>query len=81
MQPAQPPAEEVQELQALLTLARAHLTDAERRKARADQLAGLSASAGMVTRVMQRVRSYEVECWAVEVQALVEAAHRLGIEP
>jgi hypothetical protein len=77
----EPPADDVQELLALLTYARQHLSAAQHRSRRAEQLAGYSTPASMATRVMQRVRAFEVECWAGEVDQLVQRAHALGVEP
>jgi len=77
----EPPAPDVAELQALLHQARAQLQRAQLFLARAEQIASYSAPASMTTRVMQRVRAFEVECWAGEVDQLVQRAHALGIEP
>lgn len=77
----EPPAEDVQQLLALLNYGRQQLAAAQWRARRLDELAGTSAPASMAVEVFQRVRAFEVQCWAGEVDQLVQRAHALGIEP
>jgi hypothetical protein len=77
----EPPAEDVQELLALLKYAGAHLLAARNRLTRAEQIEGYSTPASMATRVMVEVRTYEVECWAREVESLTGRARALGLTP
>lgn len=76
----EPPAEDVQELQQLLTYARAHHNAARVRLARAQQIAGYSHPSSLLVRVMTRVRAFEADEWAREVAALEEHARSMGLQ-
>ena len=78
--PAEPPADDVDQVLELLRIAREQLQGAGWRLDRVAYLRALGERDAMALRVLIRSREHEAELWAGEVRALEERARALGLQ-